>query len=174
MIDEFFSRFDSAIGRDLKLNLKKFLSESGLTLEEGSLVLMGLSASLKSSHLAEMALFHLRQAEIPAEIISEAREAGALMGMMNVYYRFRYMLEEAGQPLPEEYRVAGLRMNGMAKPLMGKERFEMIAFAVSVLNGCKNCIAAHEKSLVEHSVSRQKIHDLARLAAVAKAVDGLA
>jgi alkyl hydroperoxide reductase subunit D len=107
--------------------------------------------------------------------LEEAKQAAALMGLMNTYYRFRYMVEETSpeHKLPDEYRVAGLRMNGMLKPLMGKVAFEQIAFAVSVLNGCKNCIAAHEKTLLDHQVPKSKIHDLARLASVAKACDGI-
>ncbi|MBW7875233.1 MAG: carboxymuconolactone decarboxylase family protein [Candidatus Cloacimonetes bacterium] len=176
MIDELFSgKFDTAIGRDIKLNLKKFLGESELTVEESGLVLLGLSASLKSKKLEDLARHHLSSSGLAEEILEEARQAGALMGLMNTYYRFRYMIEETSSEkrLPDDYRVAGLRMNGMLKPLMGKVPFELVAFAVSVLNGCKNCIAAHEKTLMDHQVSRNKIHDLARLAAVAKACDGL-
>ena len=85
------------------------------------------------------------------------------MGMLNTYYRFRHFLGS-----PEEYRVAGLRMTALAKPLLGKQRFEMLAFAVSVINGCESCVRAHEKALRDGGVLPEKVHDLAKLSAVLK------
>jgi alkyl hydroperoxide reductase subunit D len=88
--------------------------------------------------------------------------------MLNVYYRFRYMVGNE-----EDYRAAGLRMTALARPVLGKERFEMLAFAVSVLNGCQSCIRSHEKVLRDAGVSTDKVHDLARLAAVVKGLHTL-
>jgi len=70
----------------------------------------------------------------------------------------------------EDYRIAGLRMTSLARPSLGKERFEMLAFAVSVLNGCESCIRSHEEVLRNAGLSADKIHDLARLASVVKAL----
>jgi alkyl hydroperoxide reductase subunit D len=81
--------------------------------------------------------------------------------MLNVYYRFRHFLGS-----PDEYRIAALRMTALARPAIGKEKFEMLAFAVSVLNGCESCTKAHEKALRDAGIGTDKIHDLARLAAV--------
>ena len=44
-------------------------------------------------------------------------------------------------------------MTALARPLIGKERFEMLSFAVSVLNGCEACTRAHEKALKDAGVS---------------------
>jgi alkyl hydroperoxide reductase subunit D len=49
----------------------------------------------------------------------------------------------------------------------------MMAFTVSVLNGCQTCVVSHEKALTTLGVSRDKIHDLARLASVVKGLSGL-
>jgi lipoyl-dependent peroxiredoxin subunit D len=49
-----------------------------------------------------------------------------------------------------------------------KTRFEMLAFTVSVVNGCENCIKSHELVLRQAELAADKIHDLARLAAVVK------
>jgi lipoyl-dependent peroxiredoxin subunit D len=46
----------------------------------------------------------------------------------------------------------------------------MLAFAVSVVNGCESCVRAHEKTLRDGAVSTDKLHDLARLSAVLKAL----
>jgi len=64
-------------------------------------------------------------------------------------------------------------MTSLARPVLGKERFEMLALTISVINGCEACTRAHEKTLREAGISIEKIHDLARLAAVAKGLKAL-
>jgi alkyl hydroperoxide reductase subunit D len=64
-------------------------------------------------------------------------------------------------------------MTALARPLLGKERFEMLAFTVSVLNGCETCTRAHEKTLRDADVGVEKIHDLARLASIVRALKTL-
>ncbi|MGH9857599.1 MAG: carboxymuconolactone decarboxylase family protein, partial [Acidobacteriota bacterium] len=54
-------------------------------------------------------------------------------------------------------------MAALARPVLGKERFEMLAFALSVLNGCESCIRSHEQVLRNAGLA-DKLHDLARLA----------
>jgi len=90
------------------------------------------------------------------------------MAMLNTYYRFRHFVHK-----DDDYRVAGLRMTALAKPQLGKERFEMLALAVSVLNGCESCVRSHEQVLRDAGVGADKIHDLARLASVVKALTTL-
>jgi lipoyl-dependent peroxiredoxin subunit D len=90
--------------------------------------------------------------------------------MLNYYYRFRHMLSHGAPEKEDEYKTASLRMTSMARPALRKDLYEMLAFAVSVINGCENCVKAHEKVLREAGVSAEKIHDLARLASV---VNGL-
>jgi lipoyl-dependent peroxiredoxin subunit D len=158
----------TAIERDLKLNLSKFLESGSLSREEAHLALLAAATSVEYTDLATHAARQLEAFGIAADEIREARDAAALVGMLNVYYRFRHFLGS-----PEEYRIAGLRMTGMARPVLGKERFEMLAFAVSVLNGCETCTRAHEKTLRDAGVSSDKIHDLARIAAVVKGLKTL-
>jgi lipoyl-dependent peroxiredoxin subunit D len=153
----------STIAKDLKLNLTKFLEGSALTREESHLALLAAATNLEMPRLAAYATDQLQRFGFRPEEILEARESAAIMGMLNTYYRFRHFLSG-----PEEYRVAGLRMTALARPVLGKERFEMLAFTVSVLNGCEACTQSHEKALKGAGISAEKIHDLARLAAVAK------
>jgi alkyl hydroperoxide reductase subunit D len=96
-------------------------------------------------------------------------ESAAIMGMLNTYYKFRSFIKERA----EDYRTAGLRMTALARPALGKVPFEMLAFAVSVLNGCETCVVSHEKVLREAETNVEKIHDLARLAATVKAIQVL-
>jgi lipoyl-dependent peroxiredoxin subunit D len=167
-IDSLFENINSPIGRDLKLNLKRLLEEGALSPAEGYTALLATATAVEHLPLALFAREALGRNGMPPEQIQEAAESAAMMGMLNVYYRFRYMVGNQ-----DDYRTAGLRMTALARPLLGKVPFEMLAFAVSVLNGCQSCIGSHEKVLREAEVGVDKIHDLARLAAVVKGLKGL-
>lgn len=158
----------STIARDLRLNLKRVLEDGALAREEALLALLAVAASLHDERLSAYARQQLEALGISREETQEAAESAAIMGMLNVYYRFRHMLGN-----DDEYRSAGLRMTALARPALGRERFEMLAFAVSVVNGCASCIRSHEKALREAGVTVDKIHDLARLAAVVKGLNTL-
>jgi alkyl hydroperoxide reductase subunit D len=158
----------TAIARDLKLNLTKFLENGALTKDEAHLALLASATSVEHSRLASYAVEQLQSLGIAEDQIREAQESAAIVGMLNTYYRFRHFVGS-----PDEYKVAGLRMTALARPVLGKDRFEMLAFAVSVLNGCEMCTRAHEKTLKDAGVPSEKIHDLARLAAVVKGLKTL-
>ena len=164
---------DTPIVRDLKLNLKKFLNDSSLTPDESVLTLVAIATSLGHAKLTELSCAAARAQGLGEAELTEAREVAGIMGMLNRYYRFRHFLETARgkEYLDANYRGAGLRMNSLGKPALGKVRFEMLALAVSVINGCEVCVTSHEAELLKHGVSAEKVHDLARLAA---SVAGLA
>ncbi len=166
-LDRYLENKDSTIARDLKLNLKRILGEGRLTPEEGALALFGLSVSVENRILGAYAKQALEQLGVSSQQIQEAAECSALMLMLNTYYRFRHFVQK------EEYSQAGLRMTALAKPLLGKDRFEMLAFALSILNGCETCVRSHEQVLCSSGISSEKIHDLARLASVVRALSQL-
>jgi alkyl hydroperoxide reductase subunit D len=163
-----FENQTSVIARDLKLNLSKFLESGTLSREDAHLALLAAATAVKDSSLAAFATEQLQILGFNSDQIREARESAAIMGMLNTYYRFRHFLGN-----PDEYRVAGLRMTALARPVIGKERWEMLAFTVSVLNGCETCTKAHEKALKDAGISTDKIHDLARIASVVKGLSFL-
>ncbi len=174
-VESLFAGKETAVARDLKLNLKKLLGEASLSVEESHLALLALARSLGDDRLVAIAQEGLVGRDLSPEHLQEAEESAAIMGMLNVYYRFKHFLTDAqgAEAVQTNYRVAGLRMNALAKPALGKERFEMLAFAVSVLNGCSQCVTSHEQALLKLGLPFDKIHDLARLAAVAKGVNAL-
>lgn len=158
----------TTIARDLRLNLKRMLQEGSLEREEALTALLAVATAVDDERLSAYARAGLAEAGLEPVQIQEAAQSAAIMAMLNVYYRFRHMIAN-----DDEYAAAGLRMTSLARPALGKERFEMLAFAVSVLNGCESCIRSHEKALRESGVSVDKIHDLARLAAVVKGLNTL-
>lgn len=174
-LPSFLQEASTAVRRDLKLNLEKLiLGQSALSAEEANLALLALARSLHSDALQAFAESNLQKAGVSSEEIQEAAESSAIMGMLNTYYKFRHMLGQSqGTEALARYQRAGLRMNSLSKPILGAQRFEMLAFAVSVLNGCETCIGSHEKVLLEGGLDSEKVHDLARLAAVVKGISAL-
>jgi alkyl hydroperoxide reductase subunit D len=172
-LDSLFDQGLSTATKDLKLNFKRLVENGALEATEAAAATLAIATSLGLAPLAAAAREELRALDFTSEQIEEAAESAALMGMLNTYYRFRHFLTEKQPDLAELYRNAGLRMTALARPLLGKERFEMLAFAVSVINGCETCIVAHERVLREGGIAAEKIHDLARLAAVLKGAQGL-
>lgn len=173
LLSQELSTPETKIRKDLKLNFKAVAERAALSKAEMGLALIGLGQSLKDSKLREIGQSFLSESgeTFTEEQIQEAHESAAIMGMLNMYYRFRHFLKENGSEEP--YKNTGLRMMSLSTPALGKERFEMLAFAISVLNGCEMCVASHEKALVGHGVSTDKIHELARLASLAKAFNAL-
>jgi len=158
----------TTIAKDLRLNLKRFLHEGALAPEEAYLALLALANSAEYPALKDHARSRLEEIGIAPEKVREAAESSAIVGLLNTYYRFRKMVGK-----DEDYRAAGLRMTSLARPVLGKEGFEMLAFAISVLNGCESCVRSHEEVLRNAGVSTDKIHDLARLASTVRALKTL-
>lgn len=163
--DTHFPNHQTSVFRDLMMNLKKILEESPLADVERFLGLLAIATSLENKELMALAEEQLKSMDIPLEQIQEAKESAAIMGMLNTYYKFKGFLDPDSL---DNYQRAGLRMQSLAKPQNGKERFEMMAFAVSVVNGCPTCVSSHEKALRAMNVEADKIHDLARMASVTK------
>jgi lipoyl-dependent peroxiredoxin subunit D len=98
-------------------------------------------------------------------LVEDARAAAVLMGMNNVYYRFRHIV---GKPVYAQ-RPARLRMQRIAQPLTSKADFELFCLAVSAINACEACVRAHEHAVVESGLSEEHVHDAVRIAAVVHA-----
>src|SRR5690606_10226675 len=101
-----------------------------------------------------------------AEEIAESVACTSLLSANNIFYRFRHFLDK------EKYNEipARIKMNIMARPVNGKEFFELISLAVSAVNGCEMCVKSHEKSLIELGTSEARIFEAVRLGAVIASV----
>lgn len=161
--DSIFEGHETVIGNDLKQNLIDLLEKSALSPAESGFALLAIATSVGLDALAHYAREKLARLSIPQEQMQEAAESAAHMAMLNVYYSFRDLLLD-----DDQYGPTKLRMNVLMTPKLGRQCFDMLSFALSVLNGCHPCILGHEKTLRESGVSVEKIHDLARLAAVVK------
>jgi alkyl hydroperoxide reductase subunit D len=155
------SGFFPEAAKDLKLNLQSVLGESSLS--EGQKWLVALSSALsKGDHALARALVASAGPAATEALVDDAKAVAALMAMNNVYYRFRHMVgKETYSTLP-----ARLRMNRLGQPKTSKADFELASLAVSALNGCEQCIRAHEKNVLAHGLSESQVHDAVRIAAV--------
>jgi alkyl hydroperoxide reductase subunit D len=158
----------SPIARDLKLNFRKFAFDSSLTPEEVALLTLAIGKALDFPAIEEWAQEQLAEIGVPIDQVLEAEESAALMGMLNTYYKFRGFITEADPTIAENYGQAGLRMTALARPSLGKEKFELLALVVSLVNGCQTCVISHESVLRESGMAPAKIHDAVRLAATIK------
>ena len=151
--------------RDLRLNLSSIATITSLTVQQlwGTVMACGMATGQPAvMQAAEQAA----REQLSSEALHAAKAVVAIMGMNNIYYRFTHLVgNEAYASMP-----ARLRMNVMANPGVDKVDFELWSLAVSALEGCGRCIEAHEATLMQHSVSREAIQDVVRIAAILKGV----
>ena len=154
--------------RDLQLNLGSVLTPAGAPgLSERQIWAVALAAACASRNAdftrprQALAAQHLDAAHVNA-----AHAAAAIMAMNNVYYRFLHLVED------DEYAKlpARLRMSVIGSPGIAKADFELLALAVSAINGCGSCIAAHERQLRQHGLEREAVQSAVRIAATVHAV----
>ena len=154
--------------RDLQLNLGTVLTPSGAPgLTERQIWAVALAAASASRNAAFcLRLQALAARHLDAAHVSAAHAAAAVMAMNNVYYRFLHLVED-----PEYAKLpARLRMNVIGSPGIAKADFELLALAVSALNGCGTCVASHERQLRQHGVTREAVQSAVRIAATVHAV----
>ncbi|MGA1995148.1 MAG: carboxymuconolactone decarboxylase family protein [Bryobacteraceae bacterium] len=154
--------------KDLKLNLGTLLRQPDLTEQQtwGSAVaaaMAGRNAQViravledAGSHLSEQALF-------------AAKAAAAVMGMNNIFYRFRHF---SSNPKYAE-TPARLRMQVMRTHGADPTDFELWCLVASAVNGCAICVDSHEKVLRERGMTEESIIAAVRLASVVSALSGV-
>ena len=150
--------------KDLRLNLAAVLTAEGAPgLGEKQIFGTALAAAIAARNptlLREIEALVLPALE-PAQATA-ARAAASIMGMNNIYYRFVHLVgnDEYGR-LP-----ARLRMNVLGNPGVDKTDFELYSLAVSAINGCGACVAAHERVVRNAGVSALGVQSAVRIAAV--------
>jgi alkyl hydroperoxide reductase subunit D len=154
--------------RDLKLNLGTVLAPTGAPgLSEKQIWAVALASAIASRNSdLTRDIEQLASAQLDPPYVNAARAAAAIMGMNNIYYRFLHLVEDP------EYRTmpARLRMNVLGNPGIDKLDFELLSLAVSAINGCGTCVAAHERQLRQHGIGREAVQSAVRIAATIHAV----
>lgn len=155
--------------KDLKLNLGSLARSTELNEQQLWGTFLATAAATRSatvlSEIADEAREHLSD-----EAFNAALGAATIMGMNNVAYR-------AKEFLGDDYTQVrmGLRMNIIANPGVPKADFEMWSMAVSTINGCENCTAAHDDVIRKEGVTKEQSWEAVKIAAtmagVAQAVE---
>lgn len=163
---QFLNKAESRYLKDIKVSLSSALQSTNLLKKEAYLLALSIAVNEKNELLKSSFAASAEEEGANSKEIAETIACASLLSANNVYYRFRHFMNE------EFYNnsQAGIRMNIMASPVLGKELFELISIAVSAVNGCEMCVKSHEKTLVAHGTSKQKIHDAVRLAAVVRSL----
>lgn len=150
--------------RDIKLNLQSVLQPGTLTPAQRWGVAVASAIATRNVRLRDAVIADAR-AEVGADVLDDALAAAALMGMNNVYYRFRHLV---GKPSYSQM-PARLRMQRIVKPATSKADFELFCLAVSAINACETCIRSHEEVVLQGGVSEEQVHDAVRIAATINA-----
>lgn len=153
---------ESRYVRDLKINFSSTLTSEHLTAKEIGLIGVSIAVNNNNKILTNFYTSFCERNESTAEEIAEAVACASLLASNNVFYRFRHFTQK------EKYTQipARIRMQIMAKPVTGKEFFELLSLAVSAVNGCEMCVNAHEDSLIKLGTTEERIFDAVRIASL--------
>jgi alkyl hydroperoxide reductase subunit D len=150
---------------DLKLNFKNSFESDHLSKKEVALLGVALAVNGGNRLLREFFRESAGAEGATDAEIAEAVSCASLLSANNVLYRFRHFVNK------EKYNEipARIKMN-RARPVSGKELFELMSLAVSAVNGCEMCVKAHENSLIELGSKEERIFEAVRLGAVVTSV----
>lgn len=149
-----------AYARDTKINLSNVLKQAELNEQQLWGTAVACAVAARNPEVMRAIDAEARQ-HLSPEAHTAAKTAASIMAMNNVYYRFRHMV---GKPVYRE-QPAGLRMNRLMQPATNRTDFELMALAVSAINGCEMCVRAHEKTVTESGLTPDHVNDAVRIAA---------
>ena len=152
--------------KDLRLNLAAVLGEGVLAPTQRWGVAVACALTAREPRLTA-AILADGQAHAGEGAISDARAAAALMGMNNVFYRFKHMI---GKPTYAD-KPAKLRMMRLGRPASTKVDLELYSLAASAIGGCETCVQAHERTVLAGGLTEDHVHDAIRIASV---INGIA
>lgn len=148
--------------RDIKINLSNVLQPGTLNAAQTWGVALATSYAARNAALTQALLADAKSSGIDDAVVEDAKAAAILMGMNNVYYRFRHLIgDEAYSQKP-----ARLRMMRLGQVATNKVDFELYCLAVSAVNNCQSCMQSHEKVVIEGGLNTDQVHDAVRIGAV--------
>lgn len=147
--------------RDIKINLQNVLTPGPLNAAQTWGTALACAYAARNEKLWKAVLADAKAAGIEDAVLEDAKAAAIVMGMNNVYYRFRHLVGK------EEYsqKPARLRMLRINQVATNKTDFELFCMAVSAINNCESCIRSHEEVVIEGGLTTDQVHDAARIAA---------
>lgn len=150
------------VARDIRLNLQSVLDSQVLSADQKWGVALACAYATRNDELRDAVAQDARTAGVSDAVLEDAKAAAVLMGMNNVYYRFRHFM---GTDKPYATMRANLRMQRLAQVATNKADFELFSLAVSSINGCEMCVKSHEDVVIQGGLTDQHVHDAVRIAA---------
>lgn len=152
--------------KDLKLNFSSVVRQQTELTEQQVWGTVVASAVASRNEQLIGAVLEEAATHMTPEALDAAKAAAAIMGMNNVFYRFKHLTSN------EKYSTmrSGLRMNVMRTHGIDPLDFELWATVVSAINNCAACVDSHEKMLREKGLSEEKILAAIRIASVVHAI----
>jgi len=155
--------------KDLKLNLGSLARSTELSEQQlWGTFLASAAATRSATVLREIAEEAAKT--LSSEAYDAAIGAASIMGMNNVAYRAKGFLGD-------DYAQVrmGLRMNIIGNPVVEKADFELWSLAVSTINGCHDCTAAHDVVVRKEGLTKEQVWEAVKIAAtlagVAQAIE---
>ena len=148
--------------KDVRLNIGSVLSRSSLEPEAALGVALAAAYAAKCKPIVDAIRSSGGMSEAET---TGALSAAALMGMNNVYYRFRHII---GKDSYSE-KPARLRMMRLKQAATNQPDLELFCLAVSAVNNCEACTRSHEAVVLEGGLTEDHVHDAVRIAATINA-----
>lgn len=148
--------------RDIKINLGNVLAPAALNAAQTWGVAISTAYAARNEKLTRALLADARALGIEEAVLEDGKAAAIVMGMNNVYYRFRHLIGK------EDYsqKPARLRMMRLSQVATNKVDFELFCLAVSAVNNCESCLRSHEAVVIEGGLTTDQVHDAVRIGAV--------
>jgi lipoyl-dependent peroxiredoxin subunit D len=151
--------------KDLKLNMGGVMRQTELTLQQAWGTAVACAVAARNPRLLESVLDEAAK-HLTDQAIFAAKAAASVMGMNNIFYRFRHLSTNPKYgTMP-----ARLRMQVIAKHGSDPVDFELWCLAVSAINGCGVCVDSHENVLREKGVNEETVLAAVRIASTIHAL----
>ena len=151
--------------KDLKLNLGNVMEQGDLTAQQAWGTAVACSLAARNRELYGAVLSEA-SGKLTPQALFGARAAAAVMGMNNIFYRFRHFASNLKYgTIPARLRMQSIRAHG-ADPA----DFELWCLAVSAVNGCQVCVSSHEQAVREKGLSEETVLAAIRIAATIHAL----
>lgn len=148
--------------KDIKINLSNVLVPGGLNLQQTWGAAIASAYTSRNEELTKAVLADARAAGVEEGTIEDAKAAAILMGMNNVYYRFKHIIgKEDYAPKP-----ARLRMMRIKQVTSNQVDFELFCLVASAVNNCEACVRSHEAVVLEGGLTTDQVHDAVRIASI--------
>ena len=149
------------VAKDIRVNLPNVLQPGTLSADQVWGTAIACAHAARNDALKQAIEADARAAGIGDGVIADAKAAAVLMGMNNVIYRFKHVIGKEDY----EQRPVRLRMQRLAQVTSSKADFELFCLAVSAINNCQNCMAAHEAAVLKQGLTEDHVWDSVRIAA---------